>query len=292
MKPVSQSSVPNGSGGSDSSTHSQGSASGATPSDLPDGLGTYRSGPDPVRVSLSPTPESEEEPETSVTSGRTGVSSFSSADLQSCLANRLRARLAGSGSRLYKLIWRHWDISSSGRICALRASVPRTGGSASSSQESIGAGWQTPTVNDEKSSDYSYSRGEAKLASWATPAARDWKDGRASEATMERNSRPLSEQATMLAAWPTPIGKDASTAPSRSGDGSPALRVVATLADSGLPPTGSSVGTIGLAQLSPSHSRWLMGLPAEWLSACPEGRPRRSTGGGRSAGSGTRSSRK
>lgn len=29
---------------------------------------------------------------------------------------------------------------------------------------------------------------------WATPTARDWKSGKASEATMERNSRPLSEQ--------------------------------------------------------------------------------------------------
>ena len=29
---------------------------------------------------------------------------------------------------------------------------------------------------------------------WATPTARDWKSGKASQATMERNSRPLSEQ--------------------------------------------------------------------------------------------------
>jgi hypothetical protein len=29
---------------------------------------------------------------------------------------------------------------------------------------------------------------------WPTPTARDWKSGKASDATMERNSRPLSEQ--------------------------------------------------------------------------------------------------
>ncbi len=29
---------------------------------------------------------------------------------------------------------------------------------------------------------------------WATPTARDWRSGKASQATMERNSRPLSEQ--------------------------------------------------------------------------------------------------
>ena len=34
---------------------------------------------------------------------------------------------------------------------------------------------------------------EARL--WATPSARDWKSGDASEATMERNARPLNEQA-------------------------------------------------------------------------------------------------
>jgi hypothetical protein len=30
---------------------------------------------------------------------------------------------------------------------------------------------------------------------WATPTAMDWRSGKASQATMERNSRPLSEQA-------------------------------------------------------------------------------------------------
>lgn len=39
---------------------------------------------------------------------------------------------------------------------------------------------------------------------WASPAARDWRDGRASQETMDRNSRPLNEQAVMLTAWSTP----------------------------------------------------------------------------------------
>lgn len=39
------------------------------------------------------------------------------------------------------------------------------------------------------------------IKKWATPAARDWKNGQASPATMERNSRPLNEQAVN---WPTP----------------------------------------------------------------------------------------
>jgi hypothetical protein len=39
---------------------------------------------------------------------------------------------------------------------------------------------------------------------WATPAAQDWRDGRASEETMAGNARPLNEQAVMLAGWATP----------------------------------------------------------------------------------------
>lgn len=47
---------------------------------------------------------------------------------------------------------------------------------------------------------------------WATPTARDWRSGKASQATHERNSRPLSEQVggqlnptwvEWLMGWPT-----------------------------------------------------------------------------------------
>lgn len=51
----------------------------------------------------------------------------------------------------------------------------------------------------------------AQAGVWATPIARDWRSGKASQATMERNSRPLSEQVggrlnprwiEWLMAWP------------------------------------------------------------------------------------------
>jgi hypothetical protein len=71
------------------------------------------------------------------------------------------------------------------------------------------------------------------LASWATPASLDWRDGRASPETMDRNSRPLNEQAVQLAV-------------------------------SGPTPNGSPAGTERPGQLDPEHSRWLMGLPPEW----------------------------
>jgi len=71
------------------------------------------------------------------------------------------------------------------------------------------------------------------LSNWATPAARDWRDRRASPETMSRNSRPLNEQAVQLA-------------------------------DSGPMPNGSTVETKSGGQLNPAHSRWLIGLPPEW----------------------------
>lgn len=74
------------------------------------------------------------------------------------------------------------------------------------------------------------------LAGWATPSARDWKSGDASETTLARNARPLNEQAVNYCP------------PSTSGESSPA----------------GTASTAGLA-LNPLHSLWLQGYPAAWL---------------------------
>jgi hypothetical protein len=115
---------------------------------------------------------------------------------------------------------------------------------------------------------------QAALASWGTPAARDWRDGRASEATMTKNSRPLNEQAVNLSPWNTPRGTDGSNGgPNQAGG---ALSADAALApwptpesaalstDSGLTPTGSPAQTGKRGQLNPALSRWLMALPQEF----------------------------
>lgn len=79
----------------------------------------------------------------------------------------------------------------------------------------------------------------AQMTTWATPSARDWRDGRASEETMNRNSRPLNEQAVQLA-------------------------------DSGETPNGSPAGMERPGQLNPALPRWLMGYP-EIFDHCSPG---------------------
>jgi len=76
---------------------------------------------------------------------------------------------------------------------------------------------------------------------WPTPTARDWRSGKASEATMAKNSRPLSE---VVWATPTVNGNyNRKGLSERSGDG-----------------LATQVG----GQLSPAWVEWLMGFPLAW----------------------------
>src|SRR5690606_25554218 len=101
------------------------------------------------------------------TYGRIGDGSSISADLQSFLESRLRARMAAYGSPEYVLTWKHWDMPSGPPICALRARArkPKDGfltkvvalnGSPSLSERRISGngfgllpkGWTTPQAHD------------------------------------------------------------------------------------------------------------------------------------------------
>jgi len=115
------------------------SAGGRSLCNSPDGPQLDLFGQALAHASLSQPLAKDSAPQTSGTSGPCSPNSSAPASLQQCLANRLRARLAGSGSPEYSLTWKEWAISGQEPICALRAVAHRT------SDKGCG-GWPTPNV--------------------------------------------------------------------------------------------------------------------------------------------------
>ena len=95
-------------------------------------------GPVPVLANLSARQALELGLRTQGTFGQLLPGSSSSADLQSSLESKLRARLLSLGSTLYTLTWKPWVTPSGLSRFRLRASVRRT-------SETGSFGWPTPT---------------------------------------------------------------------------------------------------------------------------------------------------
>ena len=159
-------------------TFLQALAAGPMRSDSPDGMKDGNAGPPAYPVSRFRARENDRERPMSDTYGPLFTHSSPSANLQSSLESRLRQSLGESGSPLYALTWRHWDMPAGERICALRASARPISGSAF-------FGWRTPTAHiatgmppettlrkiEEGHSRNVQLEDQVRLAGWPTPNA-------------------------------------------------------------------------------------------------------------------------
>ena len=264
---------------------SPGSECGHSHSDALDGQTIDLFGPAPAHANLSARQAKDLHLLTSGTYGQHGTTSLPSANLRSFLASRLQAMTATLGSTLFKLTWKQQATPLGRSFSLLRASVRRTDGTGFSS-------WATPTSNNGTGAGTSGRQGGmnlqtmAKLSTWPTPCSQDGPNGwpaqgedrlpgaaalcgwqtptcpsRTADGHQAGNNRYVTSVTHALAPWSTPRANKRGFPDSHGSDERPA--------DIGLMPIGYRARAESGGQLSPEHSRWLMGLPAEWTSCAP-----------------------
>jgi hypothetical protein len=283
----------------DNATSSPGSADGPAHSASPAGPMTDLFGQDLALASRLALPERARRPMTDATCGLRGFLSSPSAALQSSLANRLKRQLDTAGSTLFLLIWKDKATPAGRPYCQLAASARRT-------SDSDCGSWLTPVANDDNKSPEAHlamklrmgerdGTGSKRTAitslqvmaktAWPTPCSQDGPNGGPSQgidrlpgaAAQAAWSTPRANKwgfpdahGSQEAPWNTPMAADATGghAAHKKADGTYASQSLGRQTI-GAKSAGSIAETASAGQLSPEHSRWLMGYPLEWASCAP-----------------------